>query len=283
MAKIKQNTPQWLEYRKDKIGSSDAPVIMGVSPWSTPYQLWEHKVGIRGEPEPNEYMKRGTALEPKARDEFIKLSGIWVEPECRANIDRPWQIASLDGYNESHNVAVEIKVPGRQDHEKAMEGEIPNKYLPQLQHIMAVCELKFIFYFSYNESSSNIIRLEKDDEYIKRLNKAELEFYQCMVDFEPPSMDERDYLFRDDAAWEEKAKQWIAINSRIKELELAEDSIRKDLIHLASSRNSQGAGIRVRKSIRKGRVDYTQIPELKDVNLDIYRKGKIECWTIEKK
>jgi len=282
-APVKQNTPEWLEFRKDKIGSSDAPIIMGSSPWATPYQLWEYKVGLRGETEKNEAMKRGNALEPQARAEFIKQSGIYVEPEARINLDRHWQIASLDGYNEERSIAVEIKVPGQKDHEEALSGKIPEKYIPQLQHIMAVCSLNFVFYFSYNETSSKIITLERDEAFIQKLIKAEEEFYQCMVHFEPPCMDERDYVLREDAEWNTKAKQWMALNSRLKEIELAEDSIRKELIQLASSRNTQGAGIRVKKSIRKGRVDYNQIPELKDVDLNIYRKGKIECWTIEKK
>ena len=42
-----QGTSEWLENRKNHIGASDAPVVMGVSPWDTPYKLWENKLGRR--------------------------------------------------------------------------------------------------------------------------------------------------------------------------------------------------------------------------------------------
>ena len=38
---LQQNTPEWLEFRRLRIGASDAPVIMEVSPYTTPYTLWE--------------------------------------------------------------------------------------------------------------------------------------------------------------------------------------------------------------------------------------------------
>ena len=37
---LTQNTPEWLEFRRKKIGASDAPIILEVSTWKTPYQLW---------------------------------------------------------------------------------------------------------------------------------------------------------------------------------------------------------------------------------------------------
>lgn len=40
-----QNTQEWEKFRLQKIGASDAPIIMGVSPWKTPFQLWLEKQG----------------------------------------------------------------------------------------------------------------------------------------------------------------------------------------------------------------------------------------------
>lgn len=36
---------EWLEYRKDGIGSSEVATILGLNPWETPYQLWRRKKG----------------------------------------------------------------------------------------------------------------------------------------------------------------------------------------------------------------------------------------------
>lgn len=40
---LDQRTDEWLMWRSQGIGASDAPVIMGVSPWSDPVSLWMEK------------------------------------------------------------------------------------------------------------------------------------------------------------------------------------------------------------------------------------------------
>ena len=36
---------QWLQWRKKGIGASDIPIIMGMTSWSSPTQLWREKRG----------------------------------------------------------------------------------------------------------------------------------------------------------------------------------------------------------------------------------------------
>jgi len=43
---LRQNTPEWLEVRKTKLGASDAPAILGISPYKTAYQLFLEKMGL---------------------------------------------------------------------------------------------------------------------------------------------------------------------------------------------------------------------------------------------
>jgi len=38
---LQQNTPEWIAFRVDKLGASDAPIIMESSPWTTPDRDWE--------------------------------------------------------------------------------------------------------------------------------------------------------------------------------------------------------------------------------------------------
>ena len=38
---LEQGTYEWLEWRMGGLGASDAPVVMGVSPYSTSRTLWE--------------------------------------------------------------------------------------------------------------------------------------------------------------------------------------------------------------------------------------------------
>jgi len=56
--------------------------------------------------------------------------------------------------------------------------------------------------------------------------------------------------------------------------------IRKQLIALAADENCRGNGIRLQKTVTKGRVEYGDIPELKGVNLDPYRKEQTISWRV---
>ena len=56
---LHQNTPKWLEYRKHKLGASCAPIIMEVSPWSSPLMLYKEMLGLTTRPETNQYQCHG--------------------------------------------------------------------------------------------------------------------------------------------------------------------------------------------------------------------------------
>ena len=50
---------EWLEYRKDGIGSSEVATILGLNPWETPYQLWRRKKGLDAPKDETFAMKAG--------------------------------------------------------------------------------------------------------------------------------------------------------------------------------------------------------------------------------
>ncbi len=191
MKHLEQGSPEWVEMRKNYIGASDAPIIMGVSPWMTPLQLWEQKLGFF-EVKENFAMKRGKYLEQEARKEFEEETGLIVFPDVVLHTTYAWMMASLDGIDIERKNIVEIKCPGKKDHILALLGEIPEKYYPQLQHQMEVCNLKSIFYFSYSPSAKDmkktaLLEVAKDEKYIDLLIKKESEFYDCMVSLTMPS------------------------------------------------------------------------------------------------
>ena len=91
------NQDQWLYWRKNGIGSSDAPAILGTSPWTTPFQKWEEKVFGKQETKINSSMQRGKDLEEPARIQFEKLMNTSVFPVNVENKRTFWMRASLDG------------------------------------------------------------------------------------------------------------------------------------------------------------------------------------------
>ena len=59
---------EWLEYRKDGIGSSEVATILGLNPWETPYQLWRRKKGLDAPKDETFAMKAGHYLEDAVSD-----------------------------------------------------------------------------------------------------------------------------------------------------------------------------------------------------------------------
>ena len=70
------------------------------------------------------------------------------------------------------------------------------------------------------------------------------------------------------------------MNQKLRDIKEEEKKVRASLIGMCHNQSSKGGGIFVRKIVEKGRVDYGSIPELKNVNVDVYRKQSIEKWKI---
>src|SRR5271169_2524222 len=92
--KLVQGTEEWLEHRKQYRNASESPIVLGLSPWMTPYQLWELKTGRTQPVEANVAMKHGTEMEPIARAAYEAKTGLVMQPLVMTSGDYS---ASLDG------------------------------------------------------------------------------------------------------------------------------------------------------------------------------------------
>lgn len=276
-----QGSPEWLEHRRRHIGASDAPIIMGDSPWKTIYQLWLEKMGMGEETVMTPAMQRGIDLEPYARAVFEGIMGTEVFPQVVYHDQNPFMMASLDGLSLDGKIAVEIKCPGQKTHEIAVNGEVPRHYYAQLQHQLACTGLPSMYYCSFTgEGKTAIIEVKRDDQYIRNLIAEEELFWRCVEDKTSPPLTARDYKERDDEGWHSCRLRLEWLEMCIKSLEVEKQSIKKRLIEESGGHSCRGGGMSLSRSVQKGRVDYTKIPELKDVDLDKYRDPAQERWTL---
>jgi len=268
--------------RRNFIGASDAPVLMEVSPWKTSYQLWEEKVGLRENEGDNWAKKWGRLKEEEARQEFERQTGLIVFPQRFVHPELEWMVATLDGIDIERKDIVEIKCPGKIDHESAMDGVIPEKYIPQLVHQMIVMNLDRAYYFSYHPSSNKILELGLDSAYAKTLLDKEKAFWNNVQTLTAPPLTERDYIPKEDLTWKETANEWLGIQAQLQALQEREEALRQNLISMSGKSNVKGAGIKLSRVLRKGHIEYKNIPELKGVDLEKYRKESSESWRIGK-
>ena len=209
-----QNTPEWYKFRRLKIGASDAPIIMEVSPWKTPYQLWlEKTTGALPPIAPQQ--RRGLDLEERARSAFEKKTGRVMFPKVVFHPSFDWMMASLDGIDVDGSSIVEIKCPGQVDHAEAKTGRIPKKYFPQLQHQLAVTGLEMVSYFSFDGNEGVIVEIGKDEHFIAKMIDLEKEFWKCVTTLTAPPLKERDIVNREDPEWVELSKKWLELHQKI--------------------------------------------------------------------
>lgn len=185
-----QGTEEWQAIRLQHIGASDAPIIMGVSPWKNVIELWEEKLFEPEFMKPSFSQKRGIYLEDFARDYFFLSTGIEVFPDVAFSFDYDFMMASFDGISVDGKTLVEIKCPGKKDHEIALKSEIPNKYYPQLQHQLFVAGLDKMSYLSYDGESGIILDVYRDDVYIEVMIEREKSFWNCVKSFIQPNLEE---------------------------------------------------------------------------------------------
>ena len=174
---FEQNTNEWLSWRRGGIGASDAPVIMGLSPWQKAHDLLRIKTGQAEERPANGAMQRGKTLEPLARRAYVSHTSIEVEPVCVQSLLYPWMRASLDGLSADSRHVVEIKCPGEKDHQLADSGFVPEKYYAQLQHILAVTGLAEISYWSFRFDHTVLLKIKRDEIFITGLVEKEAAFW----------------------------------------------------------------------------------------------------------
>lgn len=157
---LEQGTPAWLSWRNGGLGGSDAGAIWAEHigkpeqwPYCTAEDIYVEKT-VGGPREQTFAMRRGSRLEPIARDLFTAKTGIPAKPVCVEHVDQPWLRASLDGWHWGKaKTVLEIKAPNINDHDWACEGLVPPKYRPQLGHECLVTGADRVLYCSYSEHS----------------------------------------------------------------------------------------------------------------------------------
>lgn len=264
-----QRGPEWAAWRAGGLGGSDAPAVMGVSPYMTPRQLWLQKTGQAPPPADNDpAFQWGHRYEEEARRAFEAHTGSVVEPCTLEHAEWPIMRASLDGLSWDRDEAVEIKAPNAKDHADAEAGRVPTKYWPQCQHNLAVCGASVLHYWSYRPAwndrpaSGVLVTIHPDPDYIADLIAKEREFWgyverrEMPPGFVPPE-DERT-----DTDWVETARLYREAEAGYAEWDGKRKAARERLITLAGqSTRQQGGGLTLTKLRKSGGYDTKRLIE----------------------
>lgn len=91
---------EWLEARRQGVTASEIAVILGLSPYSSPYALYHQKLGILPPDDDKAVYERGRVLEPYIAEKWQQghpeLYAAGDGRELYAHSERPWQMATPD-------------------------------------------------------------------------------------------------------------------------------------------------------------------------------------------
>ena len=271
IVKLMQGSADWHEHRRKHRNASETPAVLGVSPWATPYQLWQIKLGLI-EPEVTPAMLHGTQLEPEARAAYEALTGHVMQPLVL--VDGEYS-ASLDGLTLSRDRVLEIKCPfKRRDStlwKTVAEGRLPEHYEWQVQHQLMVTKADTADVYVFDGTEGLLLEVQPQADTWPRIQDGWDAFMRCVRDAQAPQLTARDVRIRDDPEWLSAAAAYLELRTAYDELSAKCDEAKAQLSGLASHAKQQGGGISVTRLWKRGNIEYKRVPELAGVDLEQYR------------
>lgn len=199
-------TPEWYEIRRGGVAASEIAAVLGLSPWTSPFDLWWYKqTGDDAMPE-NRAMRRGRRYETLVLDDFAD-----AHPELTIrhgvfarNRQRPWQMATLDGLayesgaDDAEPVAVVEAKTGAWASEWGEDGtdDIPVHYRCQVLWQMDTLGLNTAYVPVALGDQYREYVVEYDEAEVLILREAGERFVASLVDNRQPDIDESSSTLR---------------------------------------------------------------------------------------
>lgn len=180
-------TQEQREKRREGIGASDTPIIMGYSSYKTPYQLYLEKTGIvESTDEITEIQYWGNALEPLIIKRFSEENNVNVVfPDTVYHPDYPFIFANLDGWIPTENAVVEAKSVNqfqRKEWDMTISDGIPLVYLIQIAKQCVITKATRGYcavLIGGNEYKQFVY--ERDAALEALIIEADKEFWNCVI------------------------------------------------------------------------------------------------------
>ena len=179
--------------REKGIGGSDAPAVLGLSPWRTPYEVWTEKTTGEISEATSNAMHWGSLLEPVLAEEYARVTGRKVR-RVNSTLQAaayPFMLAHIDRQVLDGERILECKTT--RDFDPELWGEpgtdqIPTYYLAQVTHYMIVtgrelCDLAVLGMLSRD---FRIYTCKLDHDVAARVIDLERKFWQRVEDNDPP-------------------------------------------------------------------------------------------------
>lgn len=185
---LQQGTPEWHAFRAEHYTASDAPAMLGISPYKTRNALLkEKKLGITPELDAatQARMARGHEYEAQARSLAEVEMGEELYPVVGVCTAYPKLAASFDGITMDGGIAWEHKTLNDTIRAAAAKGEIPEHHRAQLEQQLLVSGADAVIFCASNGSDETVsIRYKSDPVMRKRILDGWEQFDEDLKTFE---------------------------------------------------------------------------------------------------
>jgi len=179
---VQQGSEEWKTLRLGKITASRVSQVMGKSRQNFLAIIAAERISKQAESFTNAAMQWGIDTEPFAREAYEARNGVKVvqvgfclHPTIKDAGASPDGLVGDDGL-------IEIKCPNTSTHVGTLiDQKAPTKYIPQIQFQMACTGRQWCDFVSFDpriEQSFFQIRVERDSEYIEKMEKEVSEFLE---------------------------------------------------------------------------------------------------------
>lgn len=271
-----QGDIEWKKWRNGLITATDTAKILGFSKYGTAKSVYDEKV-LGKEIYVSPAMRRGTELEPKAREFLSNKYHMEFKPRCVESIDYPFMGASMDAVASNNKKGYEIKCPGEENMEKAIKGILTEDHIWQCQKQMLIMgwESMILFYY-YNDFLNVEHYVHRDEKKIEKILKEEpLFYYNHLKPKIPPDDDvEKESSFEIN----EVAKRWRECYTMEKAAALEKKALEVELKRLVDGKSCIFTIADVKHIVveRAGVIDYKKLlhdKKIKEEEIEKYRKN----------
>lgn len=183
---------EWLQYRMQGIGGSDAAAIVGLNPYRSAVDVYADKLGFTQETVSSEAMRQGADLEGYTADRFAEATG--KKPHCMHAIlqsrEHPFMLANIDRKISGEDAGLECKTTSPFSKVDWESGEVPSNYYVQCQHYCAVSGYpKWYLAVLVFSKGFYWYEIERNEDDIAALIQAEEAFWKNVREKVPPEPD----------------------------------------------------------------------------------------------
>lgn len=268
---VKPNTPEWLELRTQYRTASEAAIVMGISPFTTPLKFKMIKEGLAKQYY-SKAMQDGHRLEDQVRQWANFRLGKTFKEEIWTN---EGYLASLDGID--GDCLVEIKVSDR-TYNDLKHGVIPEYYLVQIQQQLFCSPAEYGYLVAYSKQLDDYAisaPIEFDPMYMANIATGWELFDQIKLDEHTP----RD--MSDDRRVRDLFDRYDRLKAEADTIKSYMDDIKSQLEELAGDRSLVAGDFKLERRKGATRYDYKKAATDAKVDLEQYKTESAPTFTIK--